>query len=165
VPKTLETLRDWLDAEPREREDALEMCLRRIRASDAQIRAWVQVSPQRPIAEGPLYLVPFGVKDVFETEGLVTEFGSPVYKGRKGTADAALVRELRSRGAVLLGKTHTAAFAYRAPAPTRNPQQSVANAGRQLQRLSSSSRRRGWCLSLWEQRLGGPFCDQHPTVA
>jgi Asp-tRNA(Asn)/Glu-tRNA(Gln) amidotransferase A subunit family amidase len=121
VPKTLETLRDWLDAAPSERGDALEMCLQRIRASDAQIRAWVQVAPQKPIAKGPLYLVPFGVKDVFETEGLVTEFGSPVYKGRKGTGDAALVRELRCRGAVLLGKTHTAAFAFRAPAPTRNP--------------------------------------------
>ena len=28
---------------------------------------------------------------------------------------------LRRRGAVLLGKTHTTAFAYRTPAPTRNP--------------------------------------------
>jgi Asp-tRNA(Asn)/Glu-tRNA(Gln) amidotransferase A subunit family amidase len=31
------------------------------------------------------------------------------------------VRDLRQRGAVLLGKTHTTAFAYRTPAPTRNP--------------------------------------------
>ena len=120
-PMMLETLRDWLEAAPKGREDALEICLRRIRARDPKIRAWVQVAPQKPIAEGPLYLVPFGVKDVIETEGLVTEFGSPVYKGRKGTADAVLVRELRRRGAVLVGKTQTAAFAYRAPTPTRNP--------------------------------------------
>jgi Asp-tRNA(Asn)/Glu-tRNA(Gln) amidotransferase A subunit family amidase len=38
-----------------------------------------------------------------------------------GTADAAIVRELRSRGAILLGKTHTTAFAHSTPAPTRNP--------------------------------------------
>jgi len=31
------------------------------------------------------------------------------------------VRDLRQRGAVLLGKTHTTSFAYRTPAPTRNP--------------------------------------------
>src|SRR5207245_8316165 len=33
----------------------------------------------------------------------------------------AIVRDLRQRGAILLGKTQTTAFAYRTPAPTRNP--------------------------------------------
>jgi hypothetical protein len=61
------------------------------------------------------------VKDVIETKGLATEYGSPVYKGRIGTRDAAIVHDLRLRGGVLLGKTHTAAFAYRRPPPTRNP--------------------------------------------
>ena len=56
-----------------------------------------------------------------ETRGLATEYGSPVYKGRVGTTDAWIVQELRRRGAILLGKTHTAAFAMRDPAPTRNP--------------------------------------------
>ena len=56
-----------------------------------------------------------------ETRGLSTEYGSPIYKGRLGTTDAAIVTSLRRRGAVLLGKTHTTAFAYRTPAPTRNP--------------------------------------------
>src|SRR4029077_7843720 len=42
-------------------------------------------------------------------------------KGRIGTADAAIVREMRSRGGVMVGKTHTAAFAYRTPARTRTP--------------------------------------------
>src|SRR5262249_10245698 len=65
--------------------------------------------------------IPFAVKDVIETKGLATEYGSPIYKGRVGVADATIVRELRTRGGILLGKTHTAAFAYRHPAPTRNP--------------------------------------------
>jgi Asp-tRNA(Asn)/Glu-tRNA(Gln) amidotransferase A subunit family amidase len=56
-----------------------------------------------------------------ETRGLSTEYGSPIYKGRIGTVDAAIVGDLRARGAVLLGKTHTTAFAYREPAPTVNP--------------------------------------------
>ena len=46
-----------------------------------------------------------------ETRGLSTEYGSPIYKGRIGTADAAIVREMRQRGAVLLGKTQSTAFA------------------------------------------------------
>src|SRR5437899_11732800 len=52
---------------------------------------------------------------------MATEYGSPLYKGRVGNEDAAIIRELRSRGAVLLGKTVTTAFAYRTPGPTRNP--------------------------------------------
>jgi Asp-tRNA(Asn)/Glu-tRNA(Gln) amidotransferase A subunit family amidase len=44
-----------------------------------------------------------------------------VYKGRIGTADAAIVRELRRRGGVMMGKTQTASFAYRTPPPTHNP--------------------------------------------
>src|ERR1700720_2503370 len=56
-----------------------------------------------------------------ETRGLSTEYGSAIYKGRIGTADAAIVREMRQRGALLLGKTHCTAFAYFTPPPTRNP--------------------------------------------
>src|SRR5438874_9000113 len=117
----LERLSDWLNADHSARQSGLDACLERIRDVDPSIRAWVQVAPQNPTGQGPLYGIPFGVKDVIETKDLVTEFGSPVYKGHKATADAALVRELRRRGAVLLGKTQTAGFGYQTPPPTRNP--------------------------------------------
>ena len=94
--------------------------LARIEESEPGIQAWVEVAP-RASAPGPLSGVPFGVKDIFETAGLPTEYGSPLYKGRRGTSDAALVRLLCEAGAQLLGKTHTTAFAYYDPAPTRNP--------------------------------------------
>jgi amidase len=117
----LETFTEWLDASPRTREAALKPCLDRIRSRDGEIHAWVQVLPQKPTGDGALSGIPFGAKDIIETRGLATEYGSPIYKGRIGTTDAAIVRELRQRGAVLLGKTHTTAFAYRTPGPTRNP--------------------------------------------
>jgi Asp-tRNA(Asn)/Glu-tRNA(Gln) amidotransferase A subunit family amidase len=120
-PAGLETLTDWLRASSGSRKQALQATLDRIRTMDPSIHAWVQVSPQRPTGTGPLAEIPFGVKDIIETKGLSTEYGSPIYKGRIGTADAAIVEKLRSRGAVLLGKTHSTAFAYRTPAPTRNP--------------------------------------------
>ena len=111
----------WMKASRRERELALQPCLDRIRTLDPSIHAWVQVLPQRPTGDGPLSEIPFAAKDIMETRGLSTEYGSPIYKGRIGTADAAIVTALRQRGAVLLGKTHTTSFAYRTPAPTRNP--------------------------------------------
>jgi Asp-tRNA(Asn)/Glu-tRNA(Gln) amidotransferase A subunit family amidase len=73
------------------------------------------------MAGGPLLGLPFGAKDIFETRDLPTAYGSPLYAGRRGTRDAALIEELDREGAVLLGKTHTTAFASFDPAPTRNP--------------------------------------------
>jgi Asp-tRNA(Asn)/Glu-tRNA(Gln) amidotransferase A subunit family amidase len=117
----LETFSDWLRADRETRKRGLELCLQRIRELEPSIHAWVTVQPERPTADGPLSEIPFGVKDIVETENMATEYGSPLYKGRLGTKDAAIIREMRSRGAILLGKTVTTAFAYRTPGPTRNP--------------------------------------------
>jgi Asp-tRNA(Asn)/Glu-tRNA(Gln) amidotransferase A subunit family amidase len=117
----LETLTQWLNASRSEREAALQQCLNRIREMDPSIHAWVQVSPQKPTGNGKLAGIPFGAKDIIETRGLATEYGSSIYKGRIGTTDASIIRDLRHRGAILLGKTVTTAFAYFTPGPTRNP--------------------------------------------
>jgi Asp-tRNA(Asn)/Glu-tRNA(Gln) amidotransferase A subunit family amidase len=114
-------LADWLALSRDERDRAVAACRELIRALDPSIHAWVQVAPQDPAGDGPLAGIPFGAKDIIETRGLATEYGSPIYEGRIGVSDAAIIGELRTRGAILMGKTHTTAFAYRTPAPTRNP--------------------------------------------
>ncbi|MGA7796418.1 MAG: amidase [Candidatus Acidiferrales bacterium] len=115
------TFTEWLQADRETRKRGLDLCLQRIRELEPSIHAWVQVKPERPTADGPLSEIPFGAKDIIETQGMATEYGSPLYKGRVGSADAAIIREMRSRGAILLGKTVTTAFAYRTAGPTRNP--------------------------------------------
>jgi len=110
-----------MGATQKERERGVQACLDRIREMDASIQAWVQVSPQQPTGKGRLSGIPLGVKDIIETKGLATELGSPIYKGRIGAADAAIVQDIRKRGGVLLGKTQCASFAYRTPPSTRNP--------------------------------------------
>jgi Asp-tRNA(Asn)/Glu-tRNA(Gln) amidotransferase A subunit family amidase len=101
--------------------DLLYDCLSQIAASELTVRAWVAVSAQ-PFLEGkPLSGIPYGAKDIIETRGLATEYGSPLYEGRQGEFDADVVATLRRAGALLLGKTHTTAFASFDPAPTRNP--------------------------------------------
>jgi Asp-tRNA(Asn)/Glu-tRNA(Gln) amidotransferase A subunit family amidase len=117
----LERLEDWLRADRNARKSALGLCLAYIRQTDPSIHAWVQVLPQPQTGDGPLSGIPYGVKDIIETKNLVTEYGSPIYKGRHGSADAAIVQRIQGLGAVLVGKTEAAAFAYRTPAPTRNP--------------------------------------------
>jgi Asp-tRNA(Asn)/Glu-tRNA(Gln) amidotransferase A subunit family amidase len=121
VGRSVSGLAEWLAASRDERERMLQSCLEVIRELDPAIHAWVQVQPEMPPGDGPLSGIPFGVKDIIETRGLATEYGSPIYRGRIGVDDAAVVRELRQRGGVMVGKTQTTAFAYRTPAPTRNP--------------------------------------------
>src|SRR5580704_14516814 len=91
----LETFTDWIAADRATRKRGLQQCLDRIRELDPSIHAWVVVQPERPTADGPLSEIPFGVKDIVETKGMATEYGSPLYKGRVGTTDAAIIRDLR----------------------------------------------------------------------
>lgn len=117
----LTRLTQWLNASAAERRTALQECLDRIEALEPSIHAWVQVCAETGPGSGPLAGIPYGVKDTIETKGWATEYGSPIYTGRIGVSDAAIIREMRRHGALLLGKTQTAAFAYATPAPTRNP--------------------------------------------
>ncbi len=110
-----------LDSGEKTPTDLLTLCLRSIAATEPEIQAWVEIAPQSSVPGGPLSGIPFGVKDIFETCGMATEYGSSLYQGRQGEFDARLVADLRRAGAVLLGKTHTTAFASFDPAPTRNP--------------------------------------------
>jgi amidase len=61
------------------------------------------------------------VKDIIDTSDMPTECGSPIYRGRRPSNDAACVAMARRSGAVVLGKTITTEFAYFAPGPTANP--------------------------------------------
>jgi Asp-tRNA(Asn)/Glu-tRNA(Gln) amidotransferase A subunit family amidase len=111
----------WLESGEKTAAGLADLCLRRIAELDGEIHAWVEVSPQPALESGSLSGMPFGAKDIFETRGMLTQYGSALYAGRKGERDAAPIAELRKSGAILLGKTHTTAFASFDPAPTRNP--------------------------------------------
>lgn len=93
----------------------------KIRLEEPRLHAWVETRLEEASQEGPLRGVPYGAKDIIEARGYRTTYGSELYADHVSTEDAALIRMLRARGAVLLGKTQTTAFAYFDPAPTRNP--------------------------------------------
>ena len=68
-----------------------------------------------------LHGVTYGAKDIFDTVGLPTEWGSATQEGRVPDRDSELVSVFDSLGCVLAGKTHTTAYAYYDTGPTRNP--------------------------------------------
>src|SRR5262249_2824459 len=68
-----------------------------------------------------LYGVLIGVKDIFRATGFPTRAGSRLPPELLAGDEASCVTLLKSRGALILGKTVTAEFAYIDPGPTRNP--------------------------------------------
>ncbi|MGN6125986.1 MAG: amidase, partial [Humibacter sp.] len=59
---------------------------------------------------GPLFGLPFSVKDTIEVAGLPTTAGSLLLRGYRPTHTATIVERLRDAGAVLVGKANCAEF-------------------------------------------------------
>ncbi|MBI1416600.1 MAG: amidase [Limimaricola sp.] len=103
-----------------------EIYLDRIAALNPRLFCFATVAADRALTEadqadrllaggtylGPLHGIPYGLKDLFDTEGIVTAWGAEPYRDRVPENDAAVVERLRAAGAVLLGKTAVGALAY-----------------------------------------------------
>jgi aspartyl-tRNA(Asn)/glutamyl-tRNA(Gln) amidotransferase subunit A len=53
---------------------------------------------------GPLHGIPYGAKDLLDTIGIATQYGSPTHRGRVAERDAPVIVRLRAAGAVLVAK-------------------------------------------------------------
>ncbi len=123
---------------PVELTDAL---LSRIASLDPLLNAFITVTADRArgaareaeadIAKGryrgPLHGIPFALKDIYNTAGILTSGGSKVCADNVPATDATTTRKLQEAGAVLLGKLQTHEFAHGGPSfdlpwpPARNP--------------------------------------------
>lgn len=63
-------------------------------------------------ALGPMHGVPFTVKDSIDTAGVLTQRGSPIFRGRVPDADATSVARMKGAGGILLAKTNLPEFSY-----------------------------------------------------
>jgi Asp-tRNA(Asn)/Glu-tRNA(Gln) amidotransferase A subunit family amidase len=118
-------------------------CVKRIDEVDPDIEAWAFLDRDHAMrqaeaaddhrrqgkATGPLHGVPVGIKDIFDTGDMPTEFGSPFWAGRTPRKDAAAVSRLRAAGAVIMGKTVTTEYAYFHPGKTKNPHDKTRTPG------------------------------------
>jgi aspartyl-tRNA(Asn)/glutamyl-tRNA(Gln) amidotransferase subunit A len=75
----------------------------------------------------PLDGVPVAVKDLLDTRGLPTAYGSAIYRNHTPEADAEAVRRVRDAGGLIVGKTNTHEFGWGITCenphygPSRNP--------------------------------------------
>jgi aspartyl-tRNA(Asn)/glutamyl-tRNA(Gln) amidotransferase subunit A len=70
---------------------------------------------ERAYADGtarPLEGLTLAVKDLYDTEGIETTYGSKIFKGHVPKADAHAVKRARDAGAIVVGKTLTHEFAW-----------------------------------------------------
>ena len=70
-------------------------------------------------ALGPLHGLPVAHKDLFETAGIRTTMGSPIFKDYVPAQDCLIVERIRRAGAICVGKTNTPEFG--AGSQTFNP--------------------------------------------
>jgi len=123
---------------PLELTDAL---IQRVERYDSQTRAFITPTfdlarRQARVAEteiaagkhrGPLHGIPFALKDIYDTKGILTSGHSRVFIDRIPAEDATTTRRLYEAGAVLLGKLATHEMAHAGPSfdlpwpPARNP--------------------------------------------
>ncbi|HET9146418.1 MAG TPA: amidase family protein, partial [Acetobacteraceae bacterium] len=112
--------------------ELVESCIGRIEAVDHAVNAVVARDFERARAQareaeaaiargealGALHGLPLGIKDMEDTAGLRTTYGSPMFRDHVPRADEGMVAVLRRVGGLVLGKTNTPEFA--AGANTRN---------------------------------------------
>lgn len=112
--------------------EVLESCITRIGELNPKINAFCATSFERARKEahlaeqailrgepgGILRGLPIGIKDLEETEGLLTTYGSPLYRANVPAKDNELVHRLRQAGAIVVGKTNVPEMG--AGANTRN---------------------------------------------
>src|SRR5205807_2303840 len=80
-----------------------DLAMEQAAAADKEIRAGKY--------RGPLHGIPFGLKDLFDTKGILTTFGAEPYQTRVADKDATVVERLRASGAVLMAKLSMGALA------------------------------------------------------
>jgi len=107
----------------------VELCAEAIAANESKIGAFVTLNldaargaaDETRLVTLPLRGLPVGIKDIYDTADLPTQYGSPIYSGFRPRADSVAVALVRRAGGLILGKTVTTQFAFMVPAGTRNP--------------------------------------------
>ena len=121
--------------------ELVESCLAQIEAHDSSLNAYITVcaGQAREAAEkagwdiehgrprGLLHGVPIALKDIYDTNGVLTTCHSKLFEHRVPDRDCDAWERLSANGSILLGKTSTHEFATGGPSfdlpwpPSRNP--------------------------------------------
>ncbi len=142
-------LRDAVAARRLSATEVVTAHLERIEQVNPRVNAIVTLVPERALDEaaaldaaagdgrpaGALQGLPVAVKDLTDTAGIRTTYGSPIYADHVPVEDALIVQRLRAAGAIVVGKTNTPEFGAGSHTfnevfgATRNPYDLTRSAG------------------------------------
>lgn len=103
-----------------------EIYLDRLERIGPKLECVITLTPERAIEQakradaesaagkrrGPLHGIPYGLKDLFDTDGIATTWGAEPWRDRVPQRDATVVAKLEEAGAVLVAKLTLGALAY-----------------------------------------------------
>src|SRR5262249_31079303 len=121
-------------------------------------RAEAEIMAGKPC--GPLHGIPYGLKDIYDAEGLPTTGHSKTRIGHVAAKDAVTTAKLRAAGGVLMGKLATHEFAHGGPSfdlpwpPARNPWNLMHQTGGSSSG-SGAAVAAGFCLHAMGSDTGG----------
>ncbi len=115
----------WIESRALTSERLTRIYLERIARFDPLLRCVITRTDEHALAQarradaeiaagryrGPLHGIPFGVKDLLDTQGIRTTWGAEPFEKRVPAADAVVVRRLYDAGAVLVAKLSLGALA------------------------------------------------------
>jgi Asp-tRNA(Asn)/Glu-tRNA(Gln) amidotransferase A subunit family amidase len=118
-------LAHWIESRQLSSQRLTGIYLDRIDRLDSRLRAVITVTREHALARarqadaeiaagkyrGPLHGIPYGVKDLLDTQGIPTTYGAEPFRNRVPEADSAVVRRLNEAGAVLIAKLALGALA------------------------------------------------------
>jgi Asp-tRNA(Asn)/Glu-tRNA(Gln) amidotransferase A subunit family amidase len=115
----------WIEKKAITSERLTNIYLHRIEQFDSKLRSVITVTKEFALTQaknadaeiaagryrGPLHGMPYGVKDLLDTAGIVTTYGAEPFRNRVPSADSAVVHRLNEAGAVLIAKLSLGALA------------------------------------------------------
>jgi Asp-tRNA(Asn)/Glu-tRNA(Gln) amidotransferase A subunit family amidase len=115
----------WIETRALSSDRLTRIYLDRLKRFDPKLRCVITLTPDVAIAQakqadaeiaagryrGPLHGIPFGVKDLLDTAGILTTYGAEPFRNRVPATDSAVVTRLRAAGGVLLAKLSLGALA------------------------------------------------------
>jgi len=115
----------WIESRQLTSQRLTNIYLARIERLDPKIRSVITITTEHALARakqadaeiasgkyrGALHGIPYGVKDLLDTKGILTTYGAEPFRNRVPAADSAVVRRLNDAGAVLIAKLSLGALA------------------------------------------------------
>jgi Asp-tRNA(Asn)/Glu-tRNA(Gln) amidotransferase A subunit family amidase len=115
----------WIERRELSSERLTRIYLKRLETFTTTLRCVITLTPELALAQarradaeigaghyrGPLHGIPWGGKDLLDTQGIPTTYGAEMFRERIPASDAAVVHRLDAAGAVLVAKLSLGALA------------------------------------------------------